>query len=96
METAHFYVIGRVQGVGYRAWAVRTAQKLGISGWVRNRINGAVEIYAQGDSTTLDTFRKMCLEGPLWCRVQRLEAIASPDAPLIPISDDIFEQKPTV
>lgn len=96
METAHFYVIGRVQGVGYRAWTVRTAQKLGISGWVRNRMNGTVEIYAQGDTTNLDTFRKMCLEGPFWSRVQRLEAITSPDAPLSPVSNGVFEQKPTV
>ena len=96
MEIIHFYVFGRVQGVGYRAWAVRTARQLGLSGWVRNRTNGCVEIYAQGEESDLNLLRQMCLKGPFWSRVQRLEAVHIPDTPLLPVSDGIFEQKPTV
>ena len=92
----HFYVFGRVQGVGYRAWTVRTAQQFGLSGWVRNRRNGCVEIYAQGSSENLNLFRQQCLNGPLWSRVDTLQPVSIPDAPMLPIEANIFKQAPTV
>ncbi len=95
MEIAHFYVIGRVQGVGYRAWTVRTARQLGLSGWVRNRINGSVEIYASGSEQSINLLRQMCLKGPLWSRVTHLEAVTIPES-FIPIEEGVFGQKPTL
>ncbi len=95
-ETAHFYVTGCVQGVGYRAWTVRTARQLNLTGWVRNRMNGSVEICATGTLETINLFRQMCLKGPLWSRVDRLEAITIPDA-IQPVTDNtLFVQMPTV
>ncbi len=95
MQIAHFYVIGRVQGVGYRAWTVRTAHQLGLSGWVRNRINGTVEIYASGSAESINLLRQMCLKGPLWSRVQRLDVVTIPES-VQPIDEGVFVQKPTV
>ena len=92
----HFYVFGRVQGVGYRAWTVRTAKEYGLIGWVRNRRNGSVEIYAQGRLENLELFRQACLKGPLWSRVDNLMPVSIPDAPLIPIEEGIFKQIGTV
>ena len=46
MKEVHFFVYGRVQGVGYRAWCVKQAKCLFLSGWVRNRANGSVEVNA--------------------------------------------------
>lgn len=46
-------VTGRVQGVSYRAFAKDAAHELGVSGWVRNREDGAVELVAEGDVEAL-------------------------------------------
>ena len=92
----HFYVFGRVQGVGYRAWTVRTAQQYGLYGWVRNRRNGCVEIYVQGHPQTTELFRQMCLKGPLWSRVSNLMPVSIPNAPIPPIECGIFKQIATV
>ena len=43
-----FRITGRVQGVGYRAWFEREATARGLTGWVRNRIDGSVEATACG------------------------------------------------
>src|SRR5271165_3765794 len=43
VQVRHVFVEGYVQGVGYRAFVCRWAQRLGVSGWVRNRTNGEVE-----------------------------------------------------
>lgn len=52
----HIIVSGRVQGVGFRAWAAREAARLGITGFVRNLPDGTVEIVAEGDPGGLDRF----------------------------------------
>ena len=60
---------GRVQGVGYRWWAVGEAERLGLSGWARNRADGSVEILAIGQPTALDALEQACAEGPPAARV---------------------------
>jgi acylphosphatase len=57
-------IAGRVQGVGYRIWAERTAQSLGIRGWVRNRSDGSVELQATGDDEAVTTLIEACRQGP--------------------------------
>jgi acylphosphatase len=49
-RAVHVLIEGRVQGVWYRAWVEKMALALGLSGWVRNRHNGAVEVVFQGPS----------------------------------------------
>jgi acylphosphatase len=48
MHCVRLVIQGRVQGVGYRAFARARARALGLSGWVRNRPDGAVEVEAEG------------------------------------------------
>jgi acylphosphatase len=65
-----FVVTGRVQGVGYRASALRRAQSLGLRGWVRNRTDGAVEGIAAADSEhPLAEFQAWLGNGPPGARV---------------------------
>lgn len=46
-------VRGRVQGVSFRAWTKKTAQELGINGWVKNRTDGSVEVVGEGTRQAL-------------------------------------------
>jgi acylphosphatase len=48
LRAAHVRIVGRVQGVGYRAWTVDEARRRGLSGWVRNRSDGDVEAVFSG------------------------------------------------
>ena len=64
MRTVRLRITGRVQGVGYRMWAERTAAQLGISGWVRNRSDGSVELLATGSEGAIAALIKACHEGP--------------------------------
>jgi acylphosphatase len=57
-------VSGRVQGVGYRQACRRQAQALGVSGWVRNRSDGRVELEAEGATQALHDLRLWCESGP--------------------------------
>ncbi len=96
MKEVHFYVFGRVQGVGYRAWCVRQAKTLGLSGWVRNRADGSVEVKALGEDVSLNIFLSECKKGPLWAHVKSLQPIAMPNALQPEIVEGVFLQKPTV
>ncbi len=78
MKRAHIWVSGRVQGVWYRATARDVAQRLGLTGWVRNLPDGRVEIVAEGDETTLEEFIKWCWEGPPLARVDNVEVVWEP------------------
>ena len=68
-------VSGRVQGVGFRYWAVRQANSLGLVGWVMNRDDeNAVEIVAEGEPVALDALERMLQRGPPGARVDRMDA----------------------
>ena len=64
---------GRVQGVGYRDWAIRAADAARIAGWVQNRADGSVEVRVQGGAAACDRFITGCRHGPPSCRVTRIE-----------------------
>ena len=49
----HIYFYGRVQGVGFRYYAVQKAGQLGLAGWVRNCYDGSVEMEVQGDPAAI-------------------------------------------
>ena len=65
-------VLGRVQGVGYRYFAQRTATKFGLKGWVKNTVDGNVLITVQGDETDIETFCDYLRIGPDLSRVDKL------------------------
>jgi acylphosphatase len=57
-------VEGRVQGVFYRDSCRREAQRLGVSGWVRNRPDGSVEVVAEGPRERVEDLLTWCRQGP--------------------------------
>lgn len=64
-ETARrYFVSGSVQGVGFRYFTERAATKLKISGFVRNRRDGRVEVYAMGPAEALEALRAELERGP--------------------------------
>lgn len=64
MSRVHMIISGDVQGVGFRAWALRFVRGKPIMGWVKNREDGAVEIMAEGSRAILEDFVKACQHGP--------------------------------
>jgi len=60
---------GRVQGVGYRWWALEAALSHGLAGWVRNCTDGSVDILAIGAGDAIDAFAASCAVGPSGARV---------------------------
>jgi len=60
----HLLVHGRVQGVFYRASTQTTAEGLGLSGWVKNRDDGSVDIHAEGSRERLEELVTWCRNGP--------------------------------
>ncbi|KRC82172.1 acylphosphatase [Sphingomonas sp. Root241] len=77
MVTQRILVSGRVQGVGYRDWVVRTAQRTGLTGWVRNVRDGRVEILVSGDDDTVAKLIEGCREGTPLARVENVEAYSA-------------------
>ncbi len=70
---AYRWVIsGRVQGVGFRWFVLRTAQRLGVTGWARNLWDGSVEVMGQGTLSMLHHFEKGLRKGPLLSNVENV------------------------
>ena len=66
-------VKGRVQGVGYRWFALNNAEKFGIKGFVKNLYNGNVEVFAEGEDADLLKFIEKLKEGPPFSNVADIE-----------------------
>ena len=69
MRRVRAIVTGRVQGVAYRASTVFEARDCGLTGWVRNRPDGSVELEAQGDDDGVTALLAWCAHGPPAARV---------------------------
>ncbi len=70
----HVIVRGRVQGVYFRASAQREAKRLGLTGWVKNRNDGAVEMVVEGEEDNVKDFLNWAQHGPSTARVEKVDA----------------------
>jgi len=73
MKRYHMVVSGKVQGVFYRDFARREAEKLGITGYVKNLGDGNVEMVAEGNDEALKKFVSACKKGPLMAFVKNID-----------------------
>lgn len=74
MTAAYRYLVrGRVQGVGYRYYAMRAADALGITGFVRNLVDGRVEVVGEGPEEVLAEFEQRLRQGPAFASVDAVD-----------------------
>ena len=69
----YFVVRGRVQNVGYRFFVEEAARREGLTGFVRNRPDGSVEVRAEGDREAVDRFEHKVRVGPPAARVDDVQ-----------------------
>lgn len=70
MAATHVRVTGRVQGVSFRYYAQQEAVSLGLTGWVRNDVDGSVELHLEGPWDAVDAMVDWCRQGPPAARVR--------------------------
>jgi acylphosphatase len=79
VKVAKKYIIsGQVQAVGYRFFAERLANQLGICGYVKNLWDDTVEVYAIGDEAPLEEFKRHLAQGPRSAHVTGIEESETP------------------
>ena len=72
MRAKRFTITGLVQGVFYRAETQKRALELALTGWVRNREDGSVEIHAEGSEEALKQLEQWCWQGPRAAQVENV------------------------
>ena len=87
--TRRLSITGLVQGVWYRESMRREAERLGVTGWVRNRADGSVEAVVQGSAGAVDAIQRWAMQGPEQARVERVEAAPAEGR------FESFEKRPT-
>jgi acylphosphatase len=78
MRRLHLIIRGHVQGVCFRLYTRSEAQRLGLTGWVRNRSDGTVELVAEGCEQALEALHAWCRHGPDYAQVSRVDAEMEP------------------
>lgn len=73
MQELRATISGTVQGVGFRYTLYRHANQLKLSGWVRNRQNGEVELCAQGDKSSLEQLLALIRSRPGQAKIERID-----------------------
>lgn len=76
LTTLHLVIHGRVQGVFFRDSMRREAQRLAVTGWVRNTAEEAVEAMVQGEQSALDSIVQWAHRGPSRAQVSKVEVEA--------------------
>lgn len=90
MRHVHVMLRGRVQGVGYRAWCAREAERRGLLGFARNRRSGAVEAVFAGPADEVEAMLAACRTGPAVARVDEMLVHEVSDAALAAGGRDRF------
>lgn len=78
MKSVRAQISGLVQGVGFRDFVACAAERIGVSGWVRNRRDGSVEAVIAGDTSKVDEMLTMCWQGPPGARVDGVDVEDAP------------------
>lgn len=78
MKCVHVFISGRVQGVAFRHYTVKTARSLNLGGWVRNLDDGRVEALFAGDDAAVDAMLAWCRKGPASARVTSVDIQEEP------------------
>ncbi len=78
MSAKCLVIRGQVQAVGFRDWMTARATVLGLSGWVRNRDDVAVEALVAGDPAAVEELLRACRRGPRLARVTSIEEDLAP------------------
>lgn len=73
--TRQFFVSGMVQGVGYRFFAQRVAARYQVTGYVKNLLDGRVEVLAVGPPKKVEAFKTELAVGPAYANVANIEEI---------------------
>ena len=89
MSARRWIVRGLVQGVGFRWFVGREAERLGLRGFVRNLSDGTVEVVSQGPDTALDAMERHLSRGPSHARVDGVERLHVPVEVDVPTAFDI-------
>jgi acylphosphatase len=90
-------IIGRVQGVGYRAWVEHRARAHGLEGWVRNRSDSRVEALFAGPAGVVSDMIALCRRGPSSARVEAVaEEPVDADALNLRYAGERFSVLPTI
>jgi acylphosphatase len=76
MPAYRYHVMGRVQGVGYRYFVLREAERLGVAGFARNLPDGSVEVVAEGTEELLGELEARLRSGPSFASVAGVERAA--------------------
>ena len=84
MARARFLVRGVVQGVGYRWFVSRAAERLGLSGVARNLEDGSVEVLVQGEGADITSLELELKRGPSMARVRSVDKSELPHEILLP------------
>ncbi|MBI2033302.1 MAG: acylphosphatase [Candidatus Levybacteria bacterium] len=71
----HFFILGFVQGVGFRQFVKTQADRLRLTGWVRNLSDGQVEVVSQGEKTAIESLVALCKKGPILAEVKKIEVL---------------------
>jgi acylphosphatase len=75
MAAYRYFVEGRVQGVGYRYFALQEAESLGVTGFARNLPDGRVEVVAEASEEVLVGFEARLRRGPAFAQVAQVERV---------------------
>ena len=72
-SNVHVIISGRVQGVWFRANTKQKAEQLGLTGWVRNTLDGKVEAVFEGEEININKMIKWCNTGPPLAKVKNVD-----------------------
>jgi len=84
----HVFISGRVQKVGFRITTIYQARKIGVSGWIRNRLDNRVEMVVVGSKNKIDKMLKWLAKGPMLAKVEKLEVVSQKE-----INSDPFKKR---